>query len=296
MTTPTITTRALVFAFLLLSARAKRVAIIGGGISGTFAAKYLTDYDTNCSLESITILDPLPIGQATSVTSKPETDWQGSRVASLELQDGSIVELGASVAFHGFRLVMDMIHADDSVVIGQAHNAGLTRVNDTTRDGIGIYNGNGAWALLTSNTPSFLSKLKLLWRYNVDLFIMSRAADTAERGLQRIQKWLNSTYPTTFFEAPDEMWNAAGLLKPAHLSFDEFLDALGLPHELPWWRRLLPYQGSLRAELLTAINLCNYNQANSQVNGKIRVCWMGMRLSLLLLCEWHSRFSLSFSP
>lgn len=258
----------LIFFSLLLTTHAKKVAIIGGGISGTFAAKYLADYDTNCTLKSISIFDPLPIGQQTFTTTKPEEDWQGSRVASLELEDGSIVELGASVAFNGFRLVMDMINGDDSVVIGEAHNAGLTRKNDTTRDGIGIYDGNGAWSLLTSNTPSFLSKLKLVWRYNVDFYKMWTASATAQRGLQRIQRWLNSTYPTTFFESPDEMWDAAGLLKPAHLSFDAFLDAIGLPEQLPWWRQYLPYQGSLRAELLTAINLCNYNQANSQVNGK----------------------------
>ena len=234
-------------------------------------AKYLSDFDSNCTLSEIFIFDPLPIGEPVSVSTKPDLDWQGSRVSSLKLKDGTVIELGASVAFNGFRLVKNMIDADDSVEIGDAHNAGPTRTNDTTRDGIGIYNGNGVWSLLTSNTPSFLSALLLLWRYNVDLWTMSRASSTMQTGLERIHGWLNSTYPTTFFDSPDAMWNAAGLLKPAQISFDDFLDALGLPRELQWWRRFLPYQGSLREELLTAINLCNYNQANSQVNGK-RMC------------------------
>lgn len=261
----------LLFISLLLTSHAKKIAIVGGGISGTFAAKYLADYDQNCTLDSISIFDPLPIGEPTKVTQKGDVDWQGSRVASLELEDGSVVELGASVAFDGFQLVMEMIRADDTIVIGEAHNAGPARVNDTTRGGIGIYNGNGVWSLLTTYTSTTFSSILLLWRYNVDFYKMYRASGTAQRGLQRIQKWLNSTYPTTFFESPDEMWEAGGLLKPAHLDFDTFLDAIGLPQELPWWRRYLPYQGSLRAELLTAINLCNYNQANSQVNGLVGV-------------------------
>ena len=258
--------KALLFFTALFAIEAKKVAIIGGGISSSVFAKYLADYDTNCTLESIVIYDPLPIGQAVNVTQKADADWQGSGVTTLELEDGTVVELGASVAFNGFRLLVDMLNGDDSIVIGTAHNTGQPEKDDTT-DGIGIYNGDGVWSLLTSNTSSFVSRLKMLWRYNVDLWTMSRASATAEIGLERIHRWLNSTYPTTFFESPDEMWHAAGLRAPAHMSFDAFLDAIGLPEELPWWRRYLPYQGSLRAELLSAINLCNYNQANSQVNG-----------------------------
>jgi hypothetical protein len=52
-----------------------------------------------------------------------------------------------------------------------------------------------------------------------------------------------------------------------HMSFDDFLDVIGLPEELPRWWLYLPFQGSLRAELMMAINLCNYNQPNSQVHG-----------------------------
>ena len=50
-----------------------------------------------------------------------------------------------------------------------------------------------------------------------------------------IHQWLDSDYPSTFFELPDEMWNASGLLRPAHMSFDDFLDVIGLPEELPRW-------------------------------------------------------------
>lgn len=254
------------FAWLFATAtEAKRIAIIGGGISGTFAAKYLADYDINCTLESITIFDPMPIGEITRVDQEGNIDWQGSRVASLVLKDGTVVELGASVAISDFRLLVQMLEGDPTLKMGKAHTPGYE--DNKRKDGIGIYDGDGSWPLLTSNTPSFLSKLKMLFRYNVDLWTMSRAAKTTVIGLARIHQWLDSNYPSTFFESPDEMWNASGLLRPAHMSFDDFLDAIGLPEELPWWRSYLPFQGSLRAELLMAINLCNYNQANSQVNG-----------------------------
>ena len=93
-------------------------------------------------------------------------------------------------------------------------------------------------------------------------------------------------------ESPDELWEEVGWLQPDHMSFDAFLDALGLPEELPWWRQYLPYQGSLRAELLTAINLCNYNQANSQVNGtycmaNLSVLRATLRLTSHLVCTSH---------
>jgi prenylcysteine oxidase/farnesylcysteine lyase len=247
------------------AAEAKKVAIIGGGVAGTFAAKYLADYDKACTLESITIFDPMPIGEATLVDQEGDVDWQGSRVSSLELKDGTVVELGASVAIKDFRLLVQMLEGDPTLKMGKAHTTG--KEDDTRNDGIGIYDGDGTWSLLTSNTPSILSELKMLFRYNVDLWTMSRAAKTVQIALARIHAWLDSDYPTTFFESPDEMWNASGLWHPAHMSFDAFLDAIGLPQELPWWRSYLPYQGSLRAELLTAINLCNYNQGNSQVNG-----------------------------
>lgn len=36
-----------------------KIAIIGGGVSGSFVSKYLTDYDASCnSIDSITLLDP----------------------------------------------------------------------------------------------------------------------------------------------------------------------------------------------------------------------------------------------
>ena len=90
----------LVFVTLTDLSVAQKIAVIGGGISGTFTSKYLVDFDREkCRLDSITIFDPHPIGQATPLQEQPNEEWQGSRVAALELEDGKVVELGASV-FH----------------------------------------------------------------------------------------------------------------------------------------------------------------------------------------------------
>lgn len=74
-----------------------RIGVIGGGISGSFASKYLVDYDDECSLEELTIFDPNPLGKIITKDDVPDPKWQGSRVGTYRLGDGRIVELGASV-------------------------------------------------------------------------------------------------------------------------------------------------------------------------------------------------------
>ena len=42
---------------------ATKIGVIGGGISGTFVSKYLIDFNDDCSLDELTIFDPLPLGE-----------------------------------------------------------------------------------------------------------------------------------------------------------------------------------------------------------------------------------------
>ena len=126
-----------ILALLLLHhpSNAYKIAIIGGGISGTFSAKYLAEYDVNhrstpgdtrdCLLDEIDVYDvsPPPFAdthaekisedgvqmQSSSADPRP-TNYQGSRVSSITLQDGSVVELGASIIYEGNRLVIDMMN------------------------------------------------------------------------------------------------------------------------------------------------------------------------------------------
>jgi prenylcysteine oxidase/farnesylcysteine lyase len=248
-------------------ADAQRIAVIGGGISGSFATKYLADYNKDeCKLDSITIYEPMLVTKAVTPQDVPVDNWQGSRVSSLRLKDGTLIELGASVAYKGFHLVLDMMRGDPSIEIGIPFGTGLEKEDDGLHTGLGIYNGGGEWPLLTSNASGFMKKLRLLYRYNFELIKMGRVSKQSQEAFSEIPKLLASQHPDTFFDSPNAIWDAVGLLNAVHSSYDQLLDVIGLKTELSWWRKLLPFQGSLRNELLVAINLVNYNQDNSQVN------------------------------
>jgi prenylcysteine oxidase/farnesylcysteine lyase len=249
-------------------AEAQRIAVIGGGISGSFAAKYLADYNKDeCKLDSITIYEPMPVTKVVNPKDVPDDDWQASRVSSLRLEDGTLIEIGASVAYKGFHLVLDMMRGDPSIKIGTPFGTGAEKEDEGLHTGLGIYNGGGEWPLLTSNASGFFKKLKLLYRYNFELLKIDRVSTEAQEAFAEIPKLLASQHPDTFYESPNEIWDAVGLLNAVHSSYDQMLDVIGLSTELSWWRKLIPFQGSLRKELLVAINLVNYNQDNSQVNG-----------------------------
>jgi len=250
------------------SVSAKKIAVIGGGISGTFATKYLTDYDPQCTLESLTIFEPYPVNDTikASTFSAAAAAAQGSRVSTLELEDGTLVELGASVLYKGFFLVSDMIRNDGRLQIAPPFYSGKDD-DGNLRSGMGIYTGNGAWALLTTVVPAALKGMQMLFRYSWDLVAVKKICTQAQEEFAMVPPMLESTNPETFFDSPEDIWQAVKLSKAVHSSFDQLLDVIGVSKERSWWRQYLPYQGSLRQELLTAINLVNYNQDNKQVNG-----------------------------
>ena len=238
-----------------------RIAIIGGGIGGTFAAKYLSDYDDKCLLD-ITLFNP-----------DESPGDQGSRVSSFALDDGTMIELGASIIFEGNRLVNEMIDGDDELVKTKPHSPGPER-NDSDRDdvktGMGVYNGDSEkpFSLLMANmTPAEIKKT-LLWRYNMDLWRMNRATNNALDSFNLIYDLLDSKHVSTFFESPNDVWRAVGLAHAASVSFDEYLDSIGIASSISWLRKLLSDQGVMRSELYTAMNICNNNQINSQMTGE----------------------------
>jgi prenylcysteine oxidase/farnesylcysteine lyase len=247
---------------------AQKIAVIGGGISGSFVTKYLVDYDPQCQgLDSITVFDPFPPTQHADRAKAPDDDWQGSRVASVQLEDGTVVELGASIAIRDFHLVVDTIRNDPNLAIGKPLSTGSDEADNGLRQGMGIYDGDGQWALLTSTLPSYLRKFRILYRYNWDLLKVSRIAKQAQRKWSMLPSLFDSLHPDTFFDSPEDIWQAMGLENAVHYSFDRLLDVIHVPKDLSWWRKLLPGQGNLRSELLTVMNLVNYNQDTSQVNG-----------------------------
>lgn len=248
------------------------VAIIGGGVAGTFTSKYLVDYNAEkCLLESITIFDPNPIGQETKASTTPNTmDWQGSRVAAMKLPDGRVVELGASVFHEANQLLKDMIgNADPELELGGPFHTGKEGPDHPTRQGLGIYHGDGEWLYMSNKTAPFNTFWTLV-RYNMDLYRVDRWTTRAIRRFSEIVPLLESNHTSTFFESPDAMWERVELINAVHLSFEQLLDAIGVSKADGYWmNHVFPYQGSIRKELLTAINLINYNQGNSQINGLV---------------------------
>jgi len=279
--------------------KGKRVAIIGGGIAGTFTAKYLSDYDQNCNLDSIVIYEPYMIAKGISATNNNSSDsdnyeykyGQGSRVSSLTLQDGKTnIELGASIIFSENKLIVEMIKNDPNLKKVKPHAPGSaeTDMSDEMmiQKGMGIYNGKDKdnhnnnqnkalveheiWPLLTSNLTSEEVKQTLMYRYNLDLYKVDKATNKAMTSFQRIYDILNSTHISSFENliSPNTLWDAVGLGYPASVSLNTFLDHIKVSSNLSWWRRLfLSNQGSIRNEFLTAINLCNNNKNNDQMTG-----------------------------
>jgi prenylcysteine oxidase/farnesylcysteine lyase len=249
---------------LVNEAYAQRIAVIGGGISGTFVSRYLTDLDPDCSLEALTIFDPLPLGEyVTLESSRNDSSWQGSRVSTLKLEDGRVIELGASILSEKFWHIKEMAQAGN-LTFGEPFATGVPEAN--MMEGMVIYNGRGEISLNTANTTSFWKKFSLLWRYNWGLFQVSRAMTSAIQKFDIVQEQLGDS-ENYVYDSPMEMWRAVGLDSLIEVSLDEFCDGLWVRKHLPWWRRYFMYgQGSLREELLTSINLVNYNQDNSQIN------------------------------
>ena len=325
----------LIVTFLLLchpSTNAYKIAIIGGGISGTFSAKYLAEYDVNhrttgdnnrdCLLSEIDVYDVSPpplaanahaekvaedgVVQSSSADPRP-TQYQGSRVSSITLQDGSVVELGASIIYEGNKLVIDMMNGDpERLVKGKPMGTSSTeeKEDDPTSknrpSGFGIYHGNGQWLINTSHYgryPKFIQKiftsLHLLWRYNLDLFRLKNAVRTAINSFDIIYNVLNDTmYDVTYFESPMDIWETMGLRRLADVSFHAFCDGLGLYRDATlelkeedeeessstvsssWWnpyywdwRKYIPGMGCIRSELVTAMTLNTYNQDLNEMNG-----------------------------
>jgi prenylcysteine oxidase/farnesylcysteine lyase len=243
---------------------AQRIAVIGGGISGTFVAKYLVDYDKDCSLDALTLFDPQPLGEPITKATPNEASAQGSRVGTLRLDDGRIIELGASILTESFSYIIEMAQVGN-LTLGEPFDTGIPDEEHNMREGMVIYNGDGDVALNTANITTLWKKFALLWRYNIDLIRVDSAVKSAIQNFKTLQEQLRDP-EKNFYDSPEAMWKAVNLKSLVAVSLDDYCDSLGVPKEVPWWRYFLYGQGSLRQELLEAINLVNYNQDNSQIN------------------------------
>jgi len=253
-----------------------RIAIIGGGISGSFATKYLSDYDVDCTLD-ITVFDP-----------PPSEDHQGSRVSSYTLKDGTVVETGGSIVFGGNKLVNDMIEGSVGIVDEEGNDKSLRKTKPHTdrvdsddpeiRNGLGVYAGRSdqkpPFPLLLSNMSDDEKTSTMLWRYNLDLYRIHSATQAAIESFEAVYSYLDNVDDEwTFFDSPNDIWEAVDLSYPASVNFEEYLEGLGVTPHVPWWRELLNHpmllgeQGVVQTELYESANICNNNQINSQMTG-----------------------------
>jgi Prenylcysteine lyase/NAD(P)-binding Rossmann-like domain len=227
-------------------ASAKKIAVIGAGISGSFVSHYLSEYDTHCQATGI------------DVYYDDSSSSQGSRVSSFKLPDGRIVELGASILHSKFHAVIDLIRKAN-LTIAKPMSTGRNETN--LRGGLGIYDHEGSWSL--KENSEFSVSFRLALRYGWDLLKIQRTCKKTIAKFDGLAPMLFSNEPDTFFASPEEIWARFNLDKVVHASFDSLLDKLSISNSSKWW---LPGSGSLRRELLEAVNLNNYNQNNSQMN------------------------------
>jgi len=281
-----------------------RIAIIGGGIGGSFASKYLAEYDADrCLIDSITVFDPspqlsrsaggkgIPGGPPSGGTSSDlGPNRQGSRVSSLTLADGTVVELGASIIFSGNELISQVVNADPNLERAEPLSPGKDK-RSREDGGFGIYDGGGGWPLIVDpNTPDYLVVAKMLYRYGLDLWKVRSEALKAFKSFQSIYRLLDSE--DSSFDSPDHLWGAVGLYDMTRVSFDDYLTQIGvsgggkLDMSSSWWDAwheallayfmplfdflqnwFLPKRGNLRREICESININNYNQNNGRLNG-----------------------------
>lgn len=249
------------FLFLLPACiAAQRIAVIGGGISGTFVARYLTEYDFGCQME-LALYDPSPIGEYTTTTSNDGANGQGNRVATLKLEDGRLIELGASIVSEKFRFIREMAIAGNLSMV-PPFETGLDEPG--LNSGFLLYDGNKSSGFTTANLTASERKFAIGLRYNLEAYVIKRAMNDAISRFDNVQTFLADD--TTVFSSPEEMWKAVGLETLIRTSLDELCKNMWFLEKIAWWRQFLYKQGSLQEELLSAINLVNYNQDNRAIN------------------------------
>lgn len=113
--------------------------------------------------------------------------------------------------------------------------------------------------IIAASWPCSLLRRIIIWST-----FRSREATNAEYYFGNIHGRLDDEQ--TLFQTPDDIWKSVRLYDFAHESFNNALDNLYfLSKYLDFWKS----SELLRKELLTAINLCNYNQNNAEVNALV---------------------------
>jgi prenylcysteine oxidase / farnesylcysteine lyase len=327
-----------------------RIAVIGGALSGSLTAKYVAEWDASCRVSSITVFESVPIQSPVAVgagsskistsrggsvdndndTDKDKDDVrlqkqdQGTRVQTVRVvtadddddaSEGALVEVGASIGYKEFHLILEHIRADpDHLKLvppfstgtqqhgvgeeggGGGGSSGSTMSYLPLYRGLGIYNGRSAtnaageggndndspshqdWSLNTASIfacewipdrwRELASNLAIAWRYGWELRKLTVVTKQFLKKFGTVPALLADPL-AHFFESPIDLWKHLGMDGLVAAPFDQVLEALHIPEELPAWRTAYLHQGSVRREFLEAMNLVNYNQRNGQVNAMV---------------------------
>lgn len=291
---------------------AHRIAIIGGGLTGTFVAKYLTDLEKDCSIQSLTIFDPHPIlgdilvvpdGTVSNLSASTDYPPSGSHLLSYRLEDnkkndknGQVFEVGTSILSERyFPLVTAMVKSDrrNQLQVQRPIELGGTTEHNTMNDSIKIlvHNGKGNIAFqvnidnttTTTTTMSRAVQYSFMWRYNLDLYIVSRLASKLSIRLRQIHEVLvnplrathnNNDDPTTTadvvpvpYQSPMTLWDQVGLHGFLYKSLDDICDRYLVRTDMSFWQRyVIPGQGLFRQEVLNPVCMVTYHQNTTQVN------------------------------
>jgi hypothetical protein len=250
---------------------AQRIAIIGGGIAGSFVAKYLTDLekvavgDSGCSIQSLTLFtrgDHKHSDSTDGVFGIMEAD---TRFASNLFAD-KYVELGhALLSEQLFPLVSEMAKSGNL-----EREKPLESMSSWTQKGFHgtvFHNGKGHIAF-NATSVSDSPWQAFVWRYSIDLYVVSRLASKLQSKLADAhQNLLNMHKEQFFYDSPNALWEDLGVQGLVRTPFNRLLDKYMVHEQLSWWRKYLPiHQGSFRQEALSSILLSFFNQDPFQLN------------------------------
>ena len=276
----------------------------GSGITGSFVTKYLIDlYLTNnddddvCSsnrFQSLTLFDPTTLTELTKTEDKmTRQDIQKQQqqrqqhgrnwILSYPLQFHEtkpkiVVELGDHGIFSQTLspLVMDMIKSgnltlEKPIEIGYHSSSTVDRRinhNHNNHHGMMVHHGSGQIAFNVSNSVDVKAiQNAFLWRYNIDLYIVSRLASRIKNKFEeasvRLRNFQKDEY---YYDSPTAIWQDVDIQGLLQVSMESLLDKYLVNNELSWIRQyILPGQGSFRQEILSSIVELLFHQSLSDV-------------------------------
>ncbi|GAX76995.1 hypothetical protein CEUSTIGMA_g4442.t1 [Chlamydomonas eustigma] len=205
-----------------------RVAVIGAGVGGAFAA-----FNIRKEMGNDTKLDVF------------ESTYHVGGRAKTFIHDGKVLELGASIiSDHNFYLAE----------AAQELNLDVAPPSEEGSGGFSIFDGT---KIVHNQTSSWFSLARSLWKYGLSPFMYGRKTKQMFDGFKQIYDLQNQGRA---FDSPESMLSALGIYNLTQVSCAEYTKEY---LSSQWWS-----WGAVAfiRELVGAVNRCNYNQRNEGLN------------------------------